>query len=31
VPAGTDCGFDTSSSRDRITSDVVWAKLGSLR
>jgi 5-methyltetrahydropteroyltriglutamate--homocysteine methyltransferase len=25
--AGTDCGFDTSAGRGRVSSDVVWAKL----
>lgn len=29
--AGTDCGFDTSAGWGRVTSDVVWAKLRSLR
>jgi 5-methyltetrahydropteroyltriglutamate--homocysteine methyltransferase len=29
--AGTDCGFDTSAGWGRVTSDVVWAKLCSLR
>ena len=29
--AGTDCGFDTSAGMGRITADVVWAKLRSLR
>ncbi|MGG5819767.1 hypothetical protein [Falsiroseomonas sp. HW251] len=28
--AGTDCGFDTSAGRGRVSSDVVWAKLRSL-
>jgi 5-methyltetrahydropteroyltriglutamate--homocysteine methyltransferase len=27
VMAGTDCGFDTSAGRGRVTPDVVWAKL----
>ncbi len=27
VLAGTDCGFDTSAGRGRVTPDVVWAKL----
>jgi 5-methyltetrahydropteroyltriglutamate--homocysteine methyltransferase len=27
VLAGTDCGFDTSAGRGRVTEDVVWAKL----
>ncbi|MBY0332914.1 MAG: hypothetical protein K2X49_19825 [Acetobacteraceae bacterium] len=27
VLAGTDCGFDTSAGRGRVTTDVVWAKL----
>ena len=31
VLAGTDCGFDTSADWGRVTSDVVWAKLRSLR
>jgi 5-methyltetrahydropteroyltriglutamate--homocysteine methyltransferase len=31
VLAGTDCGFDTSAGWGRVTEDVVWAKLGSLR
>ena len=31
VLAGTDCGFDTSAGWGRVTSDVVWAKLRSLR
>ncbi|MCO6419974.1 epoxyalkane--coenzyme M transferase [Siccirubricoccus sp. KC 17139] len=30
VLAGTDCGFDTSAGRGRVTSDVVWAKLRSM-
>jgi 5-methyltetrahydropteroyltriglutamate--homocysteine methyltransferase len=29
--AGTDCGFDTSAGSGRVASDVVWAKLASLR
>ena len=28
--AGTDCGFDTSAGRGRVSSDVVWAKLRSM-
>jgi 5-methyltetrahydropteroyltriglutamate--homocysteine methyltransferase len=28
--AGTDCGFDTSAGRGRVSADVVWAKLASL-
>ncbi len=31
VLAGTDCGFDTSAGRGKVTDDVVWAKLGALR
>ncbi|MGI9410374.1 MAG: cobalamin-independent methionine synthase II family protein [Hyphomicrobiaceae bacterium] len=31
VLAGTDCGFDTAAGMGRVTSDVVWAKLQSLR
>ena len=31
VLAGTDCGFDTSAGWGRVASDVVWAKLRSLR
>ncbi|GHD49359.1 methionine synthase [Thalassobaculum fulvum] len=31
IQAGTDCGFDTSAGMGRVTSDVVWAKLRSLR
>ena len=31
VLAGTDCGFDTAAGMGRVTSDVVWAKLRSLR
>ena len=31
VQAGTDCGFDTSAGMGRITADVVWAKLRTLR
>lgn len=31
VLAGTDCGFDTSAGWSRVTEDVVWAKLKSLR
>jgi len=31
IQAGTDCGFDTSAGMGRLTSDVVWAKLRSLR
>jgi 5-methyltetrahydropteroyltriglutamate--homocysteine methyltransferase len=30
VMAGTDCGFDTSAGRGRVTPDVVWAKLRSM-
>jgi 5-methyltetrahydropteroyltriglutamate--homocysteine methyltransferase len=30
VLAGTDCGFDTSAGRRRVTPDVVWAKLRTL-
>ncbi|MBX9699926.1 MAG: hypothetical protein K2X74_10845, partial [Acetobacteraceae bacterium] len=30
VLAGTDCGFDTSAGRGRVTADVVWAKLRAL-
>ncbi|WP_187830247.1 uroporphyrinogen decarboxylase/cobalamine-independent methonine synthase family protein [Siccirubricoccus phaeus] len=30
VLAGTDCGFDTSAGRGRITPDVVWAKFRSM-
>lgn len=30
VLAGTDCGFDTSAGRGRVTPDVVWAKLRSM-
>ena len=28
--AGTDCGFDTSAGRGRVSTDVVWAKLRSM-
>jgi 5-methyltetrahydropteroyltriglutamate--homocysteine methyltransferase len=28
--AGTDCGFDTSAGRGRVTEDVVWAKLAAM-
>jgi 5-methyltetrahydropteroyltriglutamate--homocysteine methyltransferase len=31
VIAGTDCGFDTSAGMGRVSPDVVWAKLKSLR
>jgi len=31
VLAGTDCGFDTSAGMGRVTEDIVWAKLRSLR
>jgi 5-methyltetrahydropteroyltriglutamate--homocysteine methyltransferase len=31
VLAGTDCGFDTQAGWGRVASDVVWAKLRSLR
>ncbi|HJT62567.1 MAG TPA: cobalamin-independent methionine synthase II family protein [Burkholderiales bacterium] len=31
VLAGTDCGFDTSAGWGRVASDVVWAKLRTLR
>ena len=31
VVAGTDCGFDTSAGMGRVASDVVWAKLRTLR
>ena len=31
VLAGTDCGFDTSAGWGRVATDVVWAKLASLR
>lgn len=31
IMASTDCGFDTSAGMGRLTSDVVWAKLRSLR
>jgi len=31
VLAGTDCGFDTSAGMGRVTPDVVWAKLRTLR
>jgi 5-methyltetrahydropteroyltriglutamate--homocysteine methyltransferase len=31
IHAGTDCGFDTSAGMGRLTADVVWAKLRSLR
>lgn len=31
IQAGTDCGFDTSAGMGRVTADVVWAKLRSLR
>ena len=31
VLAGTDCGFDTSAGMGRVSPDVVWAKLKSLR
>ncbi|WP_428540812.1 cobalamin-independent methionine synthase II family protein [Rhodopila sp.] len=30
VLAGTDCGFDTSAGRGRVSEDVVWAKLRSM-
>jgi 5-methyltetrahydropteroyltriglutamate--homocysteine methyltransferase len=29
--AGTDCGFDTSAGRGRVSRDVVWAKLRAMR
>lgn len=31
IQAGTDCGFDTSAGMGRVTPDVVWAKLRSMR
>lgn len=31
VLAGTDCGFDTSAGRGRVSSDVVWAKMRAMR
>jgi len=31
IQAGTDCGFDTSAGMGRLTADVVWAKLRTLR
>jgi 5-methyltetrahydropteroyltriglutamate--homocysteine methyltransferase len=31
IQAGTDCGFDTSAGMGRLTADVVWAKLRSMR
>ncbi|MEQ8813301.1 MAG: cobalamin-independent methionine synthase II family protein [Thalassobaculum sp.] len=31
ILAGTDCGFDTSAGMGRVTADVVWAKLRSMR
>ena len=31
IQAGTDCGFDTSAGMGRVTADVVWAKLRSLK
>ncbi len=31
LQAGTDCGFDTSAGMGRVTSDIVWAKLKSMR
>jgi 5-methyltetrahydropteroyltriglutamate--homocysteine methyltransferase len=31
VLAGTDCGFDTSAGMGRVSEDVVWAKLRSLK
>lgn len=31
IQAGSDCGFDTSAGMGRLTADVVWAKLRSLR
>jgi len=31
IIAGTDCGFDTSAGMGRLTADVVWAKLRTLR
>ncbi|MEQ9332382.1 cobalamin-independent methionine synthase II family protein [Thalassobaculum sp.] len=31
IQAGTDCGFDTSAGMGRVTADVVWAKLRSMR
>lgn len=31
VMGGTDCGFDTAAGSGRVASDVVWAKLASLR
>jgi 5-methyltetrahydropteroyltriglutamate--homocysteine methyltransferase len=30
VLAGTDCGFDTSAGRGRVSDDVVWAKLAAM-
>ncbi|SLN30371.1 cobalamin-independent methionine synthase II family protein [Oceanibacterium hippocampi] len=31
IQAGTDCGFDTSAGMGRLTGDIVWAKLRTLR
>lgn len=31
ILAGTDCGFDTSAGMGRLTPDIVWAKLRSMR
>jgi len=31
ILAGTDCGFDTSAGMGRLSADVVWAKLKTLR
>lgn len=31
IQAGTDCGFDTSAGMGRVTADIVWAKLRSMK
>lgn len=31
IQAGTDCGFDTSAGMGRVTADVVWSKLKSMK
>jgi 5-methyltetrahydropteroyltriglutamate--homocysteine methyltransferase len=30
IIAGTDCGFGTAAGRDRVHSEIVWAKLAAL-
>ena len=31
IQAGTDCGFDTSAGMGRVTADIVWSKLRSMK